>query len=216
MLAKQRIFLNFVMKGSIGKTMRRLLILLIVTLFALCGLSAAVDPKTTDVTIKLDLDDEYLIDINTSEVKEGDTVISDSVGDTGIVLTYDTDSFVLESTSTHDTKYYISYIFKEYDPCRIRVKLDGDLRTSDSAPDNEKIPFEAVIKVASTSYELKSSSTDFVDIFSVSTAATKIDERIFGSFALEIKPSTEEGKNSLKDKKITSYTAHLILSVVGL
>lgn len=187
-------------------------LVIILSLFML----EAVDPKNTEVSIELELDDEYLIDVNTSLVKEGETSIPNPIGDDGIVLAYDKDSFVLNPTSKGDINYYVSYIFKEYKACKILAKLDGDLRTSDTAPDNERIPFEAEITVGESKKLLKSSDTGFVELLKIASAATKIDERIFGSFALQINPSQDEGKDSLKDKKVTSYTAHLILSVQGI
>ena len=187
------------------------LVIIIAAIFTLMCL-AAVDPKNTDVSIKLELDPVYLMDVNTKIVTEDDDTIPNSVGSEGIVLSYDDETFVLESTA--DNAYYISYIFKEYNPCTLSAKLDGDLiadgYTSSNASDNEKIPFEAVVTVGDTTQTMYSGKQNSVTIETITSGATKIAEKTHASFALKIKPTDE---SSLKDKKIGSYIAHLILTV---
>ncbi len=190
--------------------MKRLLII-IAAMFTLSGL-AAVDPKNTEVAIKLELDPLYLMDVSTKAVSEDDDTIPNPVGTTGIVLSYDEDTFDLEATE--DNAYYISYIFREFNPCKLTAKLDGDLiaenYTATTASDNEKIPFEAVVTVGESTLTMKSGEMNEVTIETITAAATKIAQKTQASFALKIKPT---GVSSLKDKRIGSYIAHLILTV---
>lgn len=188
------------------------IIVTILAFFMAVSLFADISPVSTEVNLTLVLEPNYLMGVTTQAPAEGDTELKNKV--TAITMTYDQSTYKLKDT---DGSHLVSYIFTEYKACKLTAALDGNLilEGASTTPEaEEQVAFEADIEVAtSDTRTLKSSTKNSEDLVTISTAATKKDQRVFGSFKLVLKGSTDAGDTGVKDKKIGTYKANLVLTV---
>lgn len=187
---------------------------IIVTILALLMVASlfAIEPVKTEVQLTLVLEPEYLMGVTTTAPAEGDTELKDKV--TTINMTYDQSTYKLNNTSS--SNHLVSYIFREFKQCTLSAALDGNLildGASTSPATDEQVAFEADITVNDDKKNLKSSTKNSEPLVTISADATKKNQRQYGSFALVLKGSTETGDTGVKDRKIGTYKAHLVLTV---
>jgi len=194
--------------------MKKIIVAIFTFLVAVSLFATDPSPVKTEVQLTLVLEPKYLMGVTTTAPAEGKTALEDVV--TAITMEYDQGTYKLKDTGG---SHFVSYIFTEYKACKLSAALDGNLIldtvSSGSTPgDDEQVKFEADITIeGSTTKTLKSSTKNSVDLVTISTAATKKDQRVFGSFKLVLKGSTDEGDTGVKDKKVGTYKANLVLTV---
>lgn len=188
---------------------------LIVTIFAILMAASlfATDPSPvkTEVQLILELEPEYLMGVTTTAPADGDTELKDKI--TTINMTYDQSTYKLKNTTEN---YLVSYIFREFKKCTLSAQLDGNLilTTASATPgDDEQVKFEADITVDSAPKNLKSSTKNSETLLTITNDATKKNQRQFGSFALVLKGSSDSSDTGVKDRKIGTYKANLVLTV---
>ena len=188
------------------------IIVTILAFFVAVSLFADISPVKTEVQLILALEPKYLMGVTTTAPSEGKTALEDVV--TAITMTYDQSTYKLKDT---DGSHLVSYIFTEYKKCTLSAALDGNLildGLSSTPGDDEQVKFEADIEVAASNVKnLKSSTKNSETLVTIVADATKKDQRVFGSFKLVLKGSTDTGDTGVKDKKIGTYKANLVLTV---
>ena len=188
------------------------IIVTILAFFVAVSLFADISPVSTEVNLTLALEPDYLMGVTTQAPVEGDTELKNKV--TAITMTYDQDTYKLKDT---DGSHLVSYIFTEYKACKLTAALDGDLilqGLSAAAQADEKVAFEADIEVSTSNVKnLKSSSKNSETLVTIDADATKKDQRVFGSFKLVLKGSSESTDIGVKEKKVGTYKANLVLTV---
>ena len=190
------------------------IIVTILAFFMAVSLFADISPVSTEVQLTLALEPEYLMGVTTTAPSDGKTALENVVS--SITMTYDQSTYKLNNT---DGSHLVSYIFTEYKKCTLSAALDGNLILDTvsygSTPgDDEQVKFEADIEVStSDTRTLKSTSKDSTILVTISTDATKKDQRVFGSFKLVLKGSTDSSDTGVKGKKIGTYKANLVLTV---
>lgn len=177
----------------------------------------AADPLTvtTPVELVLKLTPVYSFDITTvqynetkvngisttpKKIQDDDVVKADS--NKKIVLTYDADTYKLNTRSD----LYVSYIFTEYNKCKLSIKIDRAL-----TKDSDTIDYKASVKISETETKDVTDYTTNVDLVTIDTAATKIGQITYASYQLTIGPKSED--DTLKDKPIGTYTSDIILTL---
>ena len=199
---------NTTMKKSI--IIVALAILMVMSVFAENPIAV-----TTPVELVLQLTPVYSFDITTAEynemkltnitttpkkIQDADVVKDES--NKKIVLTYDQDTYKLKTLNG----LYVSYIFTEYNACKLSIKIDKALTYN-----SETIDYKASVKISeSETKSVESYNSDF-DLVTFSSAATKIGELTYGSYQLTIGPKNDN--DTLKDKPVGTYTSNIILTL---
>ena len=192
--------------------MKKIIVTILAFFMAVSLFAADPSPVKTEVQLILVLEPEYLMGVTTQAPADGDTELKSVVNT--ITMTYDQDTYKLNNT---DGSHFVSYIFTEYKKCTLSAKLDGNLildGASTTPGAEEKVAFEADIEVStSDTRTLKSTSKDSTILVTIAADATKKDQRVFGSFNLVLKGSSESTDIGVKGKKIGTYKANLVLTV---
>ncbi len=193
--------------------MKKIIVTILAFLMIGSLFAANPSPVKTEVQLILALEPDYLMGVTTTAPSEGKTALENVV--TSITMDYDQGTYKLNNT---DGSHFVSYIFTEYKACKLSAALDGNLilttATSGSVGDDEQVKFEADITIAENNVKnLKSSTKNSETLVTISTDATKKDQRTFGSFKLVLKGSSDTSDTGVKDKKIGTYKANLVLTV---
>lgn len=183
-----------------------LALLLLIPVFA----ETVIASKNIDVFLELGMTPNYQFGVTNSKVGDTATELTSTTRD--IQLSVDKDNLKL----LPQTSVYFSYIFTEYEEnVTLKVSTNGDLINSDEAVKDVEANKKKIPYVLFVSDEKKlNSSTDAnssLELFKTDKAATKIDERVRGSIAFEIRPV--EGSDSIKDKAKGTYKSTLTLTV---
>ena len=194
--------------------MKKIIVTILAFFMAVSLFAANPSPVSTEVKLILVLEPKYLMGVTTTAPSDGKTALENVVS--SITMTYDQDTYKLKDT---DGSHLVSYIFTEYKKCTLSAALDGNLILDTvsygSTPgDDEQVKFEADIKISeSETKNLKSSTKNSETLVTIAADATKKDQRVYGSFKLVLKGSTDSSDTGVKGKKIGTYKANLVLTV---
>ena len=199
---------NTTMKKSI--IIVALAILMVMSVFAAEPIAV-----TTPVELVLQLTPVYSFNITTAEYNETklnnitntpkkiqDTDVVKDGNNNKIVLTYDKDTYKLKTRNG----LYVSYIFTEYNACKLSIKIDKALTYN-----SETIDYKASVKISESETKSVESYNSDVYLVTFSSAATKIGELTYGSYKLTIGPKSDN--DTLKDKPVGTYTSNIILTL---
>ncbi len=161
--------------------------------------------KNIDVFLELGMTPNYLFEVSSRDIGDQATEITDTTMSIG--LSVDKNNLVL----LKKTGYYFSYVFTEFENVKMSVSTNGDLTTTNNLVEDEeakKIPY---VLYVTDSKSINSTTGGTIDLYQTEKAASKIDERVSGSIAFEIRPV--EGKESIKNKAEGTYNSTLKLTV---
>lgn len=161
--------------------------------------------KNIDVFLELGMTPNYLFEVSSNDIGDQATEITDTTMSIG--LSFDKDNLVL----LKKTGYYFSYVFTEFENVKMCVSTNGDLTTTNDLVEDEgakKIPYELYVTEGKT---INSTTGGTIELYQTPNAASKIDERVSGSIAFEIRPVEES--ESIKNKAEGTYKSTLKLTV---
>lgn len=187
--------------------MKKTILTILLALLLLVPVFAATvnESKNIQVFLELGMDPNYQFDVTSVGIGDSATKLTNTT--LSISLSVNKDDLKL----LKKTGYYFSYVFTEFENVKMSVSTNGDLTTTNELVEDEnakKIPFELYVTEGKT---INSSNGGTIELYQTPAAATKIDERVSGSIAFEIRPV--EGSESIKDKAEGTYKSSLTLTV---